>query len=116
MYKQDPALTRAVRGIPIGRQVAGLYFLHRNSVPWPDRPQFSILVHRADGSTENLPYYGGWEPSVGQRSRVRNVHWLPGMVMEWVNTRGDVPVESVDFVGADTGEPVLLAITAAVKK
>ncbi len=116
MFRQDPALTRAVRGIPIGRHVKGLYLLHVNSVPWSDRPQFSIVVHRADGSKESFPYYGGWEPSVGQRSRVSNVRWLRDMVLEWVNTREGVLVESVDFVGADTGEPVQLAITAEEKK
>ena len=48
--------------------------------------------------------------------------WLPeglqggGGVAEWVNPKPEVAVESMDVVGADTGDAALLGITAATNR
>jgi len=115
MFPQEESLPRKVRGIPLGRKVAGLYFLYRNVYPCPDRPQFCFVIQMADGSSEELPFFSGWA-TVKPRVKKRNLRLLPDNVIEWVNPRQDVVVEKIDFVSANTGESVLLAITAAAHK
>jgi len=120
---QEKSLPQEVRGIRIGRQVAGLCFLHRFAYPARDREQFRYVLHFADGDTVEIPIVSGEENILGKYQR-NNVRLFPppfdlvggGGVAEWVNPKPDVAVESIDFVGADTGEPVLLGITAVVGK
>jgi len=118
---QDKSLPQEVRGIRVGRKVAGLCFLHRFAYPARDREQFRYVLHFADGDTVEIPIVSGEENILGRFQR-NNVRLFPppfdlvggGGVAEWVNPRPTVAVESVDFVGADTGDAVLLGITAAV--
>jgi hypothetical protein len=119
MLPQDKSLPQEVRGIRVGRKVAGLYFLHCFSYPAQDREQFRYVLHFADGTLQEIPVISGEEQVLGayQRNSVR--FFEPqglGALAEWVNPKPDVAVESIDFVGADTGEPVLLGITAVVGK
>jgi len=125
MLPQDKSLPREVLGIRVGRKVAGLYFLHCFSYPAQDREQFRYVLHFADGDRVEIPVISGVDMVLGayQRDNVRFFEpWPPqglqggGGVTEWVNPKPDVAVESIDAVGADTGEPVLLGITAATKR
>lgn len=115
MFPQEKSIPREVRGIPVNRKAAGLYFRYRVVYPCPDREQFRFVLHLADGGTVELPFFSGWE-AVRQRVKETNVRMRSNYLMEWVNPRPEIAIESIDFVGADTGEPVLLAITAAVEK
>jgi hypothetical protein len=118
---QDKSLPQKVSGIRVGQKVAGLYFLHRFAYPARDREQFRYILHFADGTEVEIPIISGEENILGRFQR-NNVRLFPppfdlvggGGVAEWVNPKPTVVVESVDFVGADTGDAVLLGITAAV--
>ena len=112
MFPQDKTLPREVRGIPVKRKVAGIFFLYRVSYPAYDREQYRFILHLADGSNVQIPFYSGW-PAATQQAMTRDVRRLPGHVLEWVNPQPQVVVEQIDFIAADTGEPVLLGITAA---
>ena len=133
MRASNRKLPREVRNIPVGRPVAGLYFLHAARLAMNGREQFRYLLHLADGSTVALPIMAGhdiwyWsDPAPGLRPwqqenncRTDLATGLAGVDlellyrMEWVNPRPEIAVESIDLVGADTGEAALLAITAAV--
>jgi len=119
MFPQEKGLPREVRGIPVGFKVAGLYFLHCVVYPARDREQFRYILRLTDGGVVELPAISGWEMVKGkyQQNNIRIQSSKNGTnLMEWVNPQPEVAIESIDFVGADTGEPVLLAITAAVKE
>jgi len=126
-------LPREVRGIPVGHKVAGLEFLHACRFGTNGREQFRYVLNLEDGSAVQLPVVGGhdvwyWgDPAPGLRpwrqennARTDLARGRTGVDkdllyrMEWVNPRPDVAVESIDFMGADTGEPALLAITAVL--
>jgi len=120
-FPQEEGLPRNVRGIRIGRQVAGLCFLHRFAYPARDREQFRYVLHFADGDTVEIPIVSGEENVLGKYQR-NNVRLFPppfdlaggGGVAEWVNAKPTVAVESVDLLGANTGDVAVLGITAAV--
>ena len=122
-FPQEEGLPRDVRGIRIGRKVAGLCFLHRFSYPARDREQFRYVIHLADGDTVEIPIVSGEENVLG-KYQWNNVRLFPppfdyvggGGGAEWVNPKPAVAVESVDLLGANTGDVAVLGITAAVQK
>lgn len=137
-------LPDAVRGIPVGKKAAALFFLHtarmdnrRNNDERRDNKRYEMaryIVHYADGKTETVPVYA--EIDIDDYKQEGEIRQLPGAQTawtraypgtnfsavayqkQWTNPRPDVLIASVDMeYGSDRrGVPVLLALTAATTK
>lgn len=114
-----------------------LYFLQDGAWGGEKEELARYIIHYEDGSTAEIPLIGGmnildWslgteakftKKATGQRASVAvalgggalyptvNVYLL-----EWLNPHPDKTVATIDFVSANAGVPILLAITAGQQK
>jgi hypothetical protein len=124
----------AVTGIKVGRRAHALYFLQ--SAAWAGRGLHATYrLHYADGTTADILLEGGinyrdWasrsfsDPFALETGTFTQVGWTGASkvfpkvsvyVMEWRNPRPDVAIETLDFLSANNGVPVLVAVTAGEK-
>ncbi len=120
----------AVTGIPIGRRVTRLHFLHSASYgESEDRQVGSYIIHMSDGSIEDFPIVYGrnvrsergdyrkipeaevaWEGEGIRTGAGRRVRMLKAT---WDNPTPTVEVSRIDFISeVSRSAPHLLAITA----
>jgi hypothetical protein len=122
-----------VTGIPIGQEGRRIHFLHATAfgVP-PGTPVGHYLVHFADGAEEEIPIVYGrdvedwwFEPDVAGTGASCEVAWTGenaaarlrarGIRLfhtRWDNPRGEVRMETLDFVSALTESgPFLIGVT-----
>ena len=125
--RQRPEFPKAIRGIPVGRKVASLYFLHAAAwVPF-SKECGRYRIHYADGKSEELVMFSGrnvddwWKPGDLPEALPAFVHTnnaggkVGFFVTGWNNPRPDVAVKSVDFLSAASGDgpvPILAGLTA----
>lgn len=123
-----PTMPAAVRGIPVGKKVRALYFLH--SASWGSPGEIgTYTVHYADGSRNvvgmNIPlnnnnWWFSYDPREESRPipvRVTNTMsgepaWRYLRMFEWKNPKRGIPVKSIDITSACGQQtPIVLAVT-----
>jgi len=144
---QRPLVTLPMEalGIPVGRKVTSLNFLHAGPWSLADVEYWRYIVHYADGTAAEVvpvtdpnllvykqPFFdqsatlspavsiGRAESMVpidqgGDGRRRRRDAGLSD-VMRWINPRPEVAVASVNFHTMNLGQAVLVAVTAGEKK
>ena len=129
-YRQ-PGPPEAVTGIRVGRKAAALYFLQSSAWTSPGL-HATYRIHYADGTTVDVPLVGGvnyrdWAatdcaaPFEFEQDTFTQVGWtgtsktfakVSAYVMEWRNPHPEKLIDSFDFISANNGVPILLAVTA----
>ncbi len=119
--------------IPVGYPVEGLYFLHSAAFSGEGMTLASYTIEYADGRTVDIPLICGenisdWaspRPFMREKGTRSVIAWtgknevfpLVGVFrMLWVNPRPDVPVKQVRFGGPLISVPMLVGMTAAVRR
>jgi hypothetical protein len=119
--------------IPVGKKAQALYFLH--DCAWCEAVEhFRYVVNYPDGSKREIPVVG--EETIfdwGLGDHVEFNQKIPGLkaavaetiggnvkypklsvyTLEWLNPTPEKEIESIDFVSANNGVPILFAITGA---
>lgn len=111
MFPQIAGLPSKVEGVPLKGKAAAIYVWFRYVAPVQDREQFRLVVHYDDGTCDEAAFVSQEELAVARRAIGNRVIWGDRLV--WVNPRSEASVNSIDIVGADTGEVAILGITAA---
>lgn len=121
--------------IAVGSRADVLYFLHSGAWVSEGDGQFTYVIKYADGSQEQIEMVGGknladW--SLGRRASFPRLEGQRASIattvgttmfpevnvymLEWLNPQPQAEIESIDFLNAGTGVPLLLAITGGVSK
>jgi hexosaminidase len=122
--------------LPVGRPADAVYFLHSCAWTTDGVEHFRYVLRYADGTTAEIPVVGAqhiWDWALGSRARFPRAFeglrpsiavTLGGGMMfpevnlyllEWLNPHPDKAIESIDFVSAHRGVPILLGITLGTK-
>ena len=113
----------AAMGIPVGRKVSTLSFLHAGPTNMAKLEYWRYMVHYADGKASEVVPVTGYEmlvfkqlyfdaqASLEPAVSIGNVEGI-GDVIRWINPRPEVAVKSVDFRSMNLGQSILLAATA----
>ncbi|MCJ7796911.1 MAG: hypothetical protein MUQ56_09125, partial [Thermoleophilia bacterium] len=113
----------AAMGIPVGRKVKTLNFLHAGPTSMAKLEYWRYIVHYADGQTAEVVPVTGYEmlifkqlyfdtqASLEPAVSIGSVEGI-GDVIRWINPRPEVAVKSVDFRTMNLGQSILIAATA----
>ncbi|MCC6446641.1 MAG: hypothetical protein IT210_24710, partial [Armatimonadetes bacterium] len=124
-FRRPPlTLPLEASNIPVGRKVNALYFLHPGPFQMGAQEYWRYLIRYEDGQTAEVvpiadaadlryrkPYFLPGAGAVQSAPPSQGVSGVGG-VLRWLNPRPEVPVRSLDFRSMDTGQAVLLAVTA----